>query len=347
MVAVVNLQEIGLLMKNSNTASHHGSCLVKEPIKPTNAVMVALKLIVTGGFLWFVFHKVDLGPLAIRLGDFQTEWVVVALAFLFGQLLLTGVRWYFVSRLVSADISMGLATRLVLIGQFFNQVLPSSVGGDGVRAWLLSREGISIKRALVSVVCDRAAALVLLTLIVACTLPVVIVPNDVAIPSAKTLVIVINVFSLFGLLFLFFWGEAFSEWLISTPMRLIGVIIRDLRRVLFSSVDSLWIVGLSIAVQAMLVMNIYFCALALGTELGTLQLLMLPLIMLISSIPISFGGWGLRESVMITGLGFVGVSANDALAVSVSFGIAQMVIGLPGLGIAMVYSWTRKVKHAT
>jgi len=152
---------------------------------------------------------------------------------------------------------------------------------------------------------------------------------------------------LFGLLFLFFWGEAFSEWLISTPMRLIGVIIRDLRRVLFSSVDSLWIVGLSIAVQAMLVMNIYFCALALGTELGTLQLLMLPLIMLISSIPISFGGWGLRESVMITGLGFVGVSANDALAVSVSFGIAQMVIGLPGLGIAMVYSWTRKVKHAT
>ena len=306
-------------------------------MKPSQAGMLALKLVVTSALLWFVFRKVDIGPLAMRLGNLQAGWATAALAVLFGQLLLTGVRWYFVGQLVGAGIGVGLATRLILVGQFFNQVLPSSVGGDGVRAWLLSREGISIRHALVSVICDRAAALVLLTAIVACTLPIVIVSGDAAIPSAWPLAIAIDALTVGGLLFLILWGEVFSAWLIRLPpARPLGVVIRDLRRVLFSSEKSLWVVGLTIVVQAMVVMSTYFCALALGVKFGMVHLLMLPLIMLVSSIPLSFAGWGLRESAMVTGLGFAGISAADALAVSVSFGIAQLLVGLPGIVIAVM-----------
>lgn len=306
-------------------------------MKPSQVGILALKLVVTSALLWFVFRKVDLGPLAMRLGNLQAGWATVALAVLFGQLLLTGVRWYFVGQLVGAGIGVGLAMRLILVGQFFNQVLPSSVGGDGVRAWLLSRAGISIRHALVSVICDRGAALILLTVIVACTLPIVIVSGDAAIPSARPLAITVDALTVSGLLFLFLWGEAFSAWLIRLPLaRPLGVVIRDLRRVLFSSEKSLWVVGLTIVVQAMVVMSTYFCALALGVKFGMVHLLMLPLIMLVSSIPLSFAGWGLRESAMVTGLGFAGIPAADALAVSVSFGIAQLLIGLPGVVIAIM-----------
>ena len=306
-------------------------------MKPSQAGMLALKLVVSGALLWFVFRKVDLGPLAMRLGNVQVGWAAVALAVLLGQLLLTGVRWYFVGQLVGAGIRPGLATRLILVGQFFNQVLPSSVGGDGVRAWLLSREGISIRHALVSVICDRAAALVVLSTIVACTLPIVIASGDAAIPSAWPLAIAVDALTVVGLLFLFLWGEAFSAWLISLPAaRPLGVVIRDLRRVLLSSIKSLWVVGLTVVVQAMVVMSIYFFALALGVKFGMVHLLMLPLIMLVSSLPLSFAGWGLRESTMVTGLGFAGISAADALAVSVSFGIAQLIVGLPGVVIAIM-----------
>ena len=306
-------------------------------MKRSQVGMLAFKLVVTSALLWFVFRKVDLGPLAMQLGNLQAGWATVALAVLFGQLLLTGVRWYFVGQLVGAGIGVGLAIRLILVGQFFNQILPSSVGGDGVRAWLLSREGISIRHALVSVICDRGAALVLLTVIVACTLPIVIVSGDAAIPFAWPLAIAVNALTVGGLLLLFLWGEAFSAWLIRLPpARPFGVLIRDLRRVLFSSARSLWVVGLTIVVQAMVVMSIYFCALALGVKFGMVHLLMLPLIMLVSSIPISFAGWGLRESAMVAGLGFASISAADALAVSVSFGIAQMIVGLPGLVSVMI-----------
>jgi len=306
-------------------------------MKPSQVGLLVFKLVVTSALLWFVFSKVDLGPLAMRLGNLQAGWATVALAVLFGQLLLTGVRWYFVGQLVGAGIGVGLAMRLILVGQFFNQVLPSSVGGDGVRAWLLSRAGISIRHALVSVICDRGAALVLLTVIVACTLPIVIVSGDAAIPSAWPFAITVNALTVGGLLFLFLWGSAFSAWLIRLPpARPLGVLIRDLRRVLFSSVRSLWVVGLTIVVQAMVVMSIYFFALALGVKFGMVHLLMLPLIMLVSSIPLSFAGWGLRESAMVTGLGFAGISATDALAVSVSFGIAQLLVGMPGIVIAIM-----------
>ena len=305
--------------------------------------MLGLKLAVTGALLWFVFSKVDIGPLALRIGSLQPAWAAVALTILFGQLLLTGMRWYFVGQLVGARIGIGLATRLILVGQFFNQVLPSNVGGDGVRAWLLSREGISIRHALVSVICDRAAALVMLAVIVACSLPIVILSGDAAIPSAWPLAIAVDVLTVTGLLFLLLWGQKFSTWLISLPpTRPLGVIIRDLRLVLLSSPKSLWVVGLTVVVQAMVVMSVYFCARALRVEFGMAPLLMLPLIMLISSIPISFAGWGLRESVMVVGLGFAGIQATDALAISVSYGIAQMLIGLPGVAVAVMSSYGRK-----
>ena len=312
-------------------------------MKPIQLGFLAFKLMVTGALLWFLFSKVDLGPLSMRLGSIQAGWAAAALTVLLGQLLLTGVRWYFVGQLVGAGIGLGLATRLILVGQFFNQVLPSSVGGDGVRAWLLSREGIPIRHALASVICDRAAALVLLTVTVACTLPIVIVSGNASIPSAWPLAIAVNTLTVGGLLLLFLWGEAFSAWLMQLPLvRPLGVVICDLRRVLSSSVKSLWVVGLTAVVQAMVVTSIYFCALALRVEFGMVQLLMLPLILLVSSIPISFAGWGLRESAMVTGLGFAGISAADALVISVSFGIAQMLVGLPGVLAAIMLSYGRK-----
>lgn len=312
-------------------------------MKPVQLGILAFKLLVTGALFWLLFRKVDVGPLAVRLSGMQTGWAAAALAVLLGQLLLTGVRWYFVGQLVGAGIGLWLAMRLIFIGQFFNQVLPSSVGGDGVRAWLLSREGISMRHALVSVICDRAAALVLLTVIVAITLPIVIVSGNASIPSSWPLAIAVIALTGGGLLLLFFWGAAFSGWLIRLPLvRPLGVVIRDLRLVLSSSVKSLWVVSLTVLVQAMVVTSTYFCARALGVEFGLIQLLMVPLIMLVSSIPISFAGWGLRESAMVTGLGFAGIPAADALVISVSFGIAQMLVGLPGVVVAVMSSYRPK-----
>jgi hypothetical protein len=303
-----------------------------------------LKLSVTVGLIWLVLSKVDLAPLEMRFTSLQTGPVAAALVILLGQLVLTGIRWYLVAHILGINIKLGLATQLSLVGQFFNQVLPSSVGGDGVRAWLLSREGIPVRRALISVVCDRVTALVLLVVMVAVILPVFILCYGWEIfPSAQVLAIGIGAASLSGLLCLFFGGGALAAKLMHFPAgRPLAVLFRDLRLVLFSSKKSLWVVLLSIVVQILVIASVFFLAMAMQVKLGTVQLLMLPLILLLSSIPISFAGWGLRESTMVIGLGFVGVSASDALAISVSFGLGQLVIGLPGLILSALLVYGRK-----
>lgn len=317
-------------------------------MNPLKIGLLSLKLLITGGLLWYVFSKVDLGPVAVRLENLHLGYAAIAIVVLMLQLLLSGLRWYIVGNMIGANIRIGLALRLILVGQFFNQILPSSVGGDGVRAWLISREGISISHALRSVVCDRASALVVMTLIVAITLPIVILSGTASIPHGWPLAITVNTITVAGLLFLFLWSEKFSAWLIKLPlMRPLGILILDLRSVLSLSGKGLCAVCLTIAIQSLLVTNIYLIALSLGYEFSLVQLLMLPVVLLLSSIPISFAGWGLRESVMVAGLGFVGIQEADSLAISVSFGITQMLIGLPGFALAVMLSYWRKVPYST
>ena len=57
---------------------------------------------------------------------------------------------------------------------------------------------------------------------------------------------------------------------------------------------------------------------------------LVPPIVLVTTLPISIAGWGVRESATVIGFGFIGVAPADALALSVLFGLVQIVMGVPG-----------------
>jgi hypothetical protein len=59
-------------------------------------------------------------------------------------------------------------------------------------------------------------------------------------------------------------------------------------------------------------------------------LLLAPLVTLVTTVPISLGGWGVREGAMVTALSFLDVPSTVALSVSIQFGLVMMVVGLPG-----------------
>lgn len=292
--------------------------------------LVVLKLAITFGLLFLLAKKIDLDAVVVQLRALQIFWAMAATVLLFAQLLITGIRWYIVSMLVSAAIRLGKAIRLVLIGQFFNQILPTSVGGDAVRAWLMSREKVPLGRAVISIVCDRVVALVVLTVIAAATLPL-LSSEGLYVPLLEHLAVGALTLTALGLIFLLLVGEKIAN--IFHDLRLlrpVGVLIRNLRIVLFASDKSIVILGLALLVQVIMVMVILVCAMAIGIHLGVIHMLLLPSILLISMIPISFAGWGVREGAMVVVLGFAGISAPQALAISLLFGLTQMAIGVPG-----------------
>src|SRR3970040_231815 len=100
-------------------------------------ISFALKAAISAILLYFAVAGVDLAVIGERLRDLRPEWMIAALALAFIQLGLGAARWHVIARACEASLPLPSALRLSLIAAFFNQVLPSSVGGDAVRVWLL------------------------------------------------------------------------------------------------------------------------------------------------------------------------------------------------------------------
>jgi uncharacterized protein (TIRG00374 family) len=299
--------------------------------RSTSALIFAVKFAVTIGLIAYLLGKVDIRSVLAQIITIRPAWAAIAAMVVLLQLALVSFRWLLVSRLVDARMRMGQVFRLTLIGQFFNQVLPSAFGGDAVRAWLASREGIPLGRAVTGILCDRAVGMVTLVLIISCTFFLLPGYTGNKLPATEVFRIV-SVLGLFGLAALFFLGIPLARFLMRYRLTdAAGKLIRDLRSVLYSRTTSIAIIGLAGAVQVLLVLVIYLCARGMNIQIDFgAAFLVVPAIMLVSMIPISFAGWGVREGAMIFGLGLLGIATPDALAVSVAFGLLQIVVAVPG-----------------
>ena len=60
-------------------------------------------------------------------------------------------------------------------------------------------------------------------------------------------------------------------------------------------------------------------------------------VILVTAIPISFAGWGLREGAMVALFAFAGLDAGTALALSLAFGAAYLVASLPGCALWLAW----------
>jgi uncharacterized protein (TIRG00374 family) len=89
----------------------------------------------------------------------HTGFLLGALLALVAAVLLTFVRWYFLVRAQGLPFRVTDALRLGLVGFFFNNFLPSSVGGDVIKAAFLAREQSRRTVAVATVIMDRVIAL--------------------------------------------------------------------------------------------------------------------------------------------------------------------------------------------
>ena len=78
--------------------------------------------------------------------------------FTIGQVLV-GFRWWLLLRTQSIFIRFWTAVRLHFLGLFYNNFMPSSVGGDLIRAWYVTRHTDKRFEAALSVFVDRAIGL--------------------------------------------------------------------------------------------------------------------------------------------------------------------------------------------
>lgn len=305
---------------------------------------LAFKFLVSGLLIWFLVGTIDMGAAVERVKQISPAMLALAFAVFFVQIVLGGVRWRVVLAAIRAPLALPSAIRLFYIGVFFNQALPSSVGGDAVRMYKAWRAGLAVPAAVNGVMLERAAMVLALLIMVAATQPLFLPRVSAEIEHWVALTVALALVGGIGGLALLMTLDRlpphYSRWRLVRGLRLLAA---DTRRVFLAVGPLVRVLAWSALAHANLTFAVYLLARGLDLSVTWVDCLaLIPPVILATTLPISIGGWGVREGAMVVALGAIGVPAEGALVLSVVAGLVGMASALPG-GLIWLLSGDRRV----
>lgn len=304
-------------------------------------LLLILKIAISAGLLYLAFQKIDLGELWSRLNSNSIGWLLLAVAVVILQIYASAVRWQKITAKCDAPLTLHQAMRFCMIGTFFNQVLPSSIGGDTVRLWLLKNTGVGWRNATYSVFIDRATGLIALAVMIGASLPfsfMLITDPQGRIALAAAVVIALSLGIGFLVLGRLTW-PILKRWpLIHHPYNC-SVISNEL---FFDRSNGPQLAALSILVHVLTGVTGWCVVRSIGAPIAFYQVfLLIPPVVMITMLPIAIAGWGVRETVMMVAFGYAALSPQDGISVSLLFGAVTFASGLIG-GLVWILSTEKK-----
>jgi hypothetical protein len=293
-------------------------------------ILLALKIAVTLGLLFLALRGVAISSILERVDQISLVWLTLGVVTTIVQFVLTGLRWRIITQFCNVPLRLGEALRYVFIGVFFSQTLPSSIGGDAVRLWLLGRSGVGWRDATYSVLVDRAIGMLGIAAVIVLSLPwsYDLIGDErgrLALLAIDLIALAAGVsFLLFGLL-RWLWLQRW--W----PTRHVHACAVITNRVLFQWRSGLPIVVLSLAVPAFSTLIGWCVVQSFAAPVTFTQtFLLIPPIILLTMLPISIAGWGVREATMMVAFGYAGLAPADGLVISLLYGVTQFAVGALG-----------------
>jgi len=296
------------------------------PKRAKPLVWIVLKVGISAAILFALFYKFR-GQLPSVL-SIRRDAALAAVALLLVQPALIGCRWWLLLRQYQARLSLRALTSITWVSVFANQFLPAGVGGDAIRVVYACRFGVKLGAATASIVADRVMALAALALLILLLGPQLPQAIDHRILLALAAACVAGGVAVLALLIF----ARRVPGLLRLPIvgRLAQMALYVMKPVERPSVLAAT-VALSIAVHILSLAA--FLAVIQGLSISTPVLPFLAvaaLLAFIQIVPISIGGWGVREIAAVSLLHPLGVAAGPALLSSVLFGVCYAAASLPG-----------------
>ncbi|MCK4998042.1 MAG: flippase-like domain-containing protein [Anaerohalosphaera sp.] len=326
--------------------------------KKNRHIGIILRVVVAVGAICLFFVKHPFGQLCSELSRLDW-WVFAAAMALYGvaQLLFV-LRWRLLSSVQSVHFGYWAGLRLHFLGLFYNNLLPSSIGGDIIRAWYVTHHCDSDKReeAVLSVFVDRAVGL--LGLLLMAGVFYWLVPVDVGdlagdqVPQAQgtngfwaensgSIILLLAV----GVILLASVGATkkgrqqfvhIVKRLWDFGLRLFFKSLRAFKLYTNNPLVLIYALGLTFMCQGMSIIGFYLCGRNLGIDVHfKYYFVVFPVSWLIGSLPLSIGGVGLME-VYIAGAFFNlmgGVKSAAAAALATCQRLVLVLGSLAGLWV--------------
>jgi glycosyltransferase 2 family protein len=300
-------------------------------------LIASLRLLVTAGLLWALLARVDLSHVKEVVVQASLPLLAAGATALLATSPFSALRWHVVLAAETSSPGPWPLLKIVLVGLFFNQVLPTGVGGDAVRAWRCHRLGVGAGAAIRSILLDRVSGYFVMVVLFAAGLPTLLQ----ILPDARQRYGVVALLgaALCGLLALFLI-DYLPRWLLH--FRLVAelaALSREGRRLFARPARCGAVLSLAAATVGLSILASMLVGKGLGVELSFVTwVVIVPPVTLIQLVPVSLAGWGLRELGFVVVLAGFGIPAEAALAASLSLGLCMIIIGLPG-GLLWLTGW--------
>ncbi|HYL88319.1 MAG TPA: lysylphosphatidylglycerol synthase transmembrane domain-containing protein [Burkholderiales bacterium] len=283
------------------------------------AILLLLRAAVSISILAVILSRVSIDAVLLRAKGGALAYLAAALLLVLVMALLVALRWRFLAAWLGLAVPGRLAVRAVFLGLFGGQLLPSVIGTDLLRGFVLARHTGRLQRVAASLIADRLVAL-----FAACLLLILGYASLGRLPApfAGLLVPAAALLS----------GAALLAFLLGST----GVVRRVFRvqpveGVTLQPKPILAAIVVAFAIHSIAVVAAALTAAAYGIDASLkIWLPIVPLAVIASAVPISINGWGVRETVIVAlGAGY-GLVAADALLVSLTLGALNLVASLPG-----------------
>lgn len=295
----------------------------------TRYLILLLKLGLSFGLVWYAFAKIDTATALAYLKLVPVYAITAALAALLLQTVFASLRFQFLLYELGSGVRFSSAVDAVFVGAFFSQTFISFVGGDAMRVWRVAKKNVPVNVAVKAVLFDRIFGFVGLILLILLGVPLLWqVVTDSHMRSSLVLLIALAITGCVIFILLHRFPAGFRRWRVA---RLMADLSLSAKQIVHSRGALPRLLVLSLLIQALNVVSIFAVAFGMNMDITFMHaLVLLPPVLFLSMMPISFAGWGVREGAMIVALELVGVPAGQSLALSICYGLCLIAISLPG-----------------
>ena len=276
-------------------------------------IKTILKLLVSVGGLVFVFSRVPFSEISKNWNLSVLPWLVPMLVLTELGMLIQANRWKKMS-IEGAKIPFRSYYAYIALGYFFNNLLPGGFGGDVVKSVAFGKRYGQTSQSVASIFISRILGLLALFVCFFCALPFLSLQKEIPPIYHVTMIAVCGVCVAATVLCLF--SDKFRLGFISKRIPFVlqlqnslGIYRKHKGVLFFAVTDSIWLQLITIATNCL-----YFMAIGYSVHWAAVTVFS-GIIIIVSMIPISINGIGIREGVQVSlYTGLLGIPADVVLS---------------------------------
>lgn len=306
-------------------------------------INTTLRILISAGLIAYLIISQfkDFRTIASTLKDISILLILLSAATHIYGIWITAFRWQTLLKTQNIKLSILSLSSSTLIGQFFNNFLPTSIGGDFYRAYDVAKKtGFPMSSSVSVLVVERLSGIIASAVFAVAALFLgftKIGGKSVIIPILIFLALSIIIF------FLILNPNILGLHKIAKKIKFLAKLLEKLRNVYTTFLTFKkykWVmvklIFYSLTLQFAVIVNYWLASRALGINLDlTAFIFIVPVVSILSMLPISLGGIGVREGSLVFMM--VSLGAQNAKAAMCSLLLFAMLLIMGVIG-GMIYA---------